>query len=236
VQAIIITAGQTMDGALLVAAGAVQEDIDAAVTTLGDQLTKNINQVDAAAKSDLDRLQALTKELGTEARATLDQATKDAAALLVQIGIGANAPIVRSYSPRFTTAAVAANGLNLHLAGVFPRAYEPGYTPTLTVNGVAQPSAALTANDLTDLTFRLPPHTFASGVAGISPPQIEVDIPYAKGHVFKSVVPGRFHIQIATLPDNPASKVTLTTTMPVPPIMVPHPILTQDVYLNRRLV
>ena len=233
VQEIITTAGQTANGTLLTAAGAVQQDIDASASAYGDLLNKTINQVDASVKTNLDQLQTLTQQLSSQVQGTVRETADQAAALLVQIGIGNNAPIVKSYGPHYTTAATAANGLALHLHGVFPRADQSGYAPTLTVNGVLQPSSSLTSNDLTDLTFRLPPQTFPDGVAGITPPQIEIDIPYAKGNIFhKSIVPGEFHIQIATLPDSPVKSITLTTTTPGTTNFVPHPFQTQDVYLS----
>jgi hypothetical protein len=232
VQEIITNAGQTANGVLLTAGGAVQQDIDASASKYGDLFTKTINQVDAAAKANLDQLQTLTRQLSSQVQDTVRQTADQAAALLVQIGIGNNAPIVKSYGPHYTTAAAAANGLDLHLHGVFPRADQGGYAPTLEVNGIPQPSSSLTSNDLFDLTFHLPPQTFPDGVAGITPPNIEVDIPYAKGHIFKSIVPGVFHIQIATLPDSPVKSITLTTTTPGTTNFVPHPFQTQDVYLS----
>ena len=231
-QDIITNAGQTANGVLLTAAGAVQQDIDASAAAYGDVLTKGINQVDAAVKTNLDQLNTLTQQLSSQVQDTVGHTADQAAALLVQIGIGANAPIVKGYGPHYTTAAAAVNGLDLHLHGVFPRADQSGYAPTLKVNGISQPGSALISNDLTDLTFHLPPQTFPDGVAGITPPDIEVDIPYAKGHIFKSIVPGVFHIQIATLPDSPVKSITLTTTTPGTTNFVPHQFQTQDVYLS----
>jgi hypothetical protein len=232
VQTIIVKAGHTADGVLLTAAGAVQQDIDAAAAAFGDTFTKGINEVDATTKSTLDQLGMLTEQLNSQVRETVRKTTEDAAGLLVQIGIGANAPIVKGYGPRFTTAARAANGLDLHLYGLFPRAEEVDYSPILIVNGVTQPKDALTSNDLYNLTFRLPPQTFPDAVTGIAPPKIEVNIPYAKGHVFKSIVPGIFHIQIATLPNSPVKSATLTTTTPGAATTVPHQFRTEDVYLS----
>jgi hypothetical protein len=232
VQGIITSAGQTANGVVLTAAGAVQQDIDASAAAYGDMLTKGINQVDAVVKSNVDQLQTLTQQLSSQANDTISHTADEAAALLVQIGIGANAPIVKSYGPHYTTAAQAAGGLDLHLHGVFPRADQSGYAPTLKVNGVPQPASSLTSSDLNDLTFRLPPQTFPDGVAGIAPPDIEIDIPYAKGHIFKSITPGVFHIQIATLPDSPVKSIILTTTTPGTTNFVPHPFQTLDVYLS----
>jgi hypothetical protein len=173
VQGIITSAGQTANGVVLTAAGAVQQDIDASAAAYGDMLTKGINQVDAVVKSNVDQLQTLTQQLSSQANDTISHTADEAAALLVQIGIGANAPIVKSYGPHYTTAAQAAGGLDLHLHGVFPRADQSGYAPTLKVNGVPQPASSLTSSDLNDLTFRLPPQTFPDGVAGIAPPPVK---------------------------------------------------------------
>jgi hypothetical protein len=140
--------------------------------------------------------------------------------------------VVKSYSPRLTTAANAANGLPLGLHGVFPRADQPGYPTTLTVNHVQQPTDALKSNSLTDLTFVLPPQTFAHGVPGISSSDIEVRIPFAKGVVFHKVVPGVVHVEIATVPDQPVKSISLTKTTPGTTTVISHLFQTKDVYLS----
>jgi hypothetical protein len=235
VQQIIMTAGQTLNGTLLTAAGAVEQDIDAAAAAYGDLLTMTLNQVNTSVKSDLDQLSTLITQLTAQVQQTISEIADQAAALLVQIGFGGNTPIVKSYGPRFTTPSESANGFDLHLHGVFPRADQPGYAPTLKIGGVPQPTSALESNDLTDLTFRIPPGTFRPGVSGISPPEIEVDLPYAKGGflgLFKKVVPGAFHIEIATLPDSPVKSIQVTTTTAGTQSTKQQPVTTSQVELN----
>jgi hypothetical protein len=230
VQQTIAQAGQTADGVVLTAASSVEQAVDAAIAAFGNQFNTSLNELDAKTKSDIDQLSTLAAQLGTITQNTVSQVTNSVSDLLVQIGL-ANAPVVRSYTPDFTTAAQAANGLPITLTGTFPHAGQPGYTPVLKVNGVAQPSA-YKGNPTNTLQFVLPPGTFPDNVAGITSPDIEVDIPYSKGVIFKSIVPGAFHLEIATLPDTPVRSITLTTTTPGTSTTVPHEFQTNDVYLS----
>ena len=203
-RATIEAAGSSSDGLLLTAASAVELDVDATVSILGADLPMRVTQIDATARAELHQLEILVDSLGSRAARVLTATADDAAALVHRLGNTGSAPVVTSYSPRFTTLVLSAAGLTLHLRGIFPHADEAAYAATLVINGRVQPTSALTSSNPTGLTFRLAPGTFTVDHRGFTPPSIEVMIPYARGKVFKRILPGTFHPEVATIPDWPA--------------------------------
>ena len=233
VQQILQSAESAGNGVVIAASSAVQQDIDEATSAFGDQLTKGLNQVDAITKTQTDDIMQYTKQLAGTTKDVLTQVTNNASDLALQIGLGTNLPIVRSYEPHNTTAAQAAKngGVTLVLTGTFPRADQPGYAPTAKVNGETIPNA-ITGNQTNSLTFHIPASAFSRS-SGLPSPIIEADLPFSSGHLFNQrIVPGVFRFTVVTLPDSPTLSLTLTTTTPGTSQSRVHPVTTKTEYLS----
>jgi hypothetical protein len=224
-------AGATGNGLLMSAGTQLQLAIDQASSAFAEALNDGINNVDATVKQSLNRISELSRQIATDSRGVLQQVADDATVLLNQIPFTNKNPQVTRYSPTFTTAEGAAQGLDLVMAGNFFKASDPDFAPTLRING-AEVSGALKANTTTRLVFRLPPGTFTPGSL-LAAPNIQVQLPYERGSPFhKQVVPGTFNLFVSTLPDRPVRTVTLSTEVEGQPPVERQPFKSGETYVS----
>lgn len=216
VTAIASNAAASGDFVLLAAAGAVGDAIANEESAFADDLNKTIDNVSDSVRSAVNETMDLVGKLKTDVLQVLEALTEEAQIIINQLPFANHNPQVRTHFPQFVGAdVIGAPGysVNLIVKGNFYWAFHQNLAPKLKVNGQdIQP----TDKETTTLEFQVPGSAFAVPTPGkIARTPLELDVPYETGHIFKSIHPGVFELQVSVLPSRPATSVELDTQQPV---------------------
>ena len=199
-QILVITAGGQVDLALSNAESAFAED-----------LNTSIHDVDAATQANIDRLQVLVNDLGSQSQAVIASAIDGSQQLVNSLPFTNKNPQVRTYSPEYLGR--RGSNVQIQVSGNFFYASEQKKAVTLTVGGQTfNPDL----NTTTTVGFSVPASSFPQASDSPTPVTLTLTAPYEKGSLFKkSIVPGTFHLLVTSLPANPIKSLTLTNTTTV---------------------
>ena len=199
-QILLITAGGQVDLALSNAESAFAED-----------LNTSIHDVDAATQANIDRLQVLVNDLGSQSQAVIASAIDGSQQLVNSLPFTNKNPQVRTYSPEYLGR--RGSNVQIQVSGNFFYASEQKKAVTLTVGGQTfNPDL----NTTTTVGFSVPASSFPQASDSPTPVTLTLTAPYEKGSLFKkSIVPGTFRLLVTSLPANPIKSLTLTNTTTV---------------------
>ncbi len=200
INGVIDNATGDIQAATLSAAGAAETALGGLESSLSADLSKHIDEIDAALAQQIDNLQNMVKELQAGTAALLNLATHDAEQIILSTQFANRNPQVTSYSPHFV---VANADVHVHVIGVFAWAMLKKLAPKVKFNGTTYDALGIQTQDL---DFIIPGSVFTSSSSSkLSFVSLELDVPFEKGFVYHSIQPGVFRLLVTVLPKSPVT-------------------------------
>ena len=211
VNAIITNASNQGQVLVITAGGQVELALSNVESEFAADLNKNIQDLDAATQANIDQLQVLVNDLGSQSQAVITSAVDGSQQLINSLPITNKNPQVRTYSPEYLGR--RGSNVQIQVSGNFFYASEQNKAVTLSVGGQTfQPDL----NTTTSVGFSVPASAFPQATDSPTPVSMTLTAPYQTGSLFgKSIVPGTFHLLVTGLPTNPIKSLTLTNTTTV---------------------